>query len=71
MGVSVVFPRLILKHILRIKAFITDEHPQEYIQVNNVIGTVLSNIIRVRFGLHIVAKNFNKYVDTTFLNIPS
>ena len=67
---SVVFPRLILKHILsKIRIVITDGDSQEFSQVDNAIESVIPNAKRVRCGWHIVHKSFEKYIDTTFPDI--
>ena len=48
---SVVFPRLIHKHILHnIKVVITDGDPQEFLQVDNAMENVIPNAKRVRCG---------------------
>ena len=67
---SVVFPRLIPKHVLsKVKIVITDGDPQEFSQVDNAIESVIPNAKRVRCGWHIVHKGFDKYIDTTFPDI--
>ena len=69
---SVVFPRLLPKHILhKIKIVITDGDPQEYGQIDNAIETVIPNARRIRCGWHIVHQGFDRHVDTTFPNISS
>ena len=69
---SVVFPRLIPKHILNnIKIIITDGDSQEYTQVDNSIENVLPNARRIRCGWHIAAQGFDKHVHITFPNILS
>ena len=69
---SVVFPRLIPKHILQnIKIVITDGGPQEFLQVDNAIENVIPNSKRIRCGWHIVHQGFDRYVDTTFPDISS
>ena len=57
---SVVFPRLILKHILsKIRIVITDGDSQEFSQVDNAIESVIPNAKRVQCGWHIIVhKNF-------------
>ena len=57
---SVVFPRLLPKHILsKIRIVITDGDPQEYSQVDNAIESVIPNAKRVQCGWHIIVhKNF-------------
>ena len=67
---SVVFPRLILKHVLsKVRIVITDGDPQEFSQVDNAIESIIPNAKRVRCGWHIVHKGFEKYIDTTFPDI--
>ena len=67
---SVVFPRLIPKHILQnIKIVITDGDPQEFLQVDNAIENIIPNAKRVRCGWHLVHQGFDRYVDTTFPDI--
>ena len=69
---SVVFPRLIPKNILQhVKIVITDGDAQEFTQVDNAIVNVIPNAQRVRCGWHIVHQGFDRYVDTTFPDIPS
>ena len=69
---SVVFPRLIPKHILQnVKIVITDGDPQEFLQVDNAIENVIPNAKRVRCGWHLVHQGFDRYVDTTFPDICS
>ena len=69
---SVVFPRLIPKHILcDIRVVITDGDPQEFSQVDNTIVNIIPNAKRLRCGWHIVALGFEKNVDTTFPDLPS
>ena len=68
---SVVFPRLIPKHILtKFRIVITDGDPQEFSQVDNAIESAIHNAKRVRCGWHIVHKGYEKYIDTTFPDIP-
>ena len=50
---------------------ITDGDSQEFTQVDNAIQNVLPNAKRVRCGWHIVHQGFDRYVDTTFQDIPS
>ena len=69
---SVVFPRLIPKHVLsKVRIVITDGDPQEYSQVDNAIESVFPNAKRVQCGWHIVYKGFEKYIDMTFPDIPT
>ena len=69
---SVVFPRLIPKHILTsIQIVVTDRNPQEFSQIDNAIQTVIQNAKRIRCGWHIVHQGFDRHVDTTFPSIPS
>ena len=69
---SVVFPRLIPKHILHnVKVVITDGDPQEFLQVDNAMENVIPNAKRVRCGWHIVHQGFDRHVDTTFPYISS
>ena len=67
---SVVFPRLIPKHVLsKVRIVITDGDPQEFSQVDNAIESVIPNSKRVQCGWHIVHKDFEKYIDMTFPDI--
>ena len=69
---SVVFPRLIPRHILqKIRIVITDGDPQEFSQIDNAIQTVIQNAKRIRCGWHIVHQGFERHVDTTFPDIPT
>ena len=69
---SVVFPRLIPRHILqKIWIVITDGDPQEFSQIDNAIQTVLRNAKRISCGWHIVHQGFERHVDTTFPDIPT
>ena len=69
---SVVFPRLILKHILHnIIVVITDGDPQEFLQVDYLMENAIPNAKRVRCGWHIVHQGFYRHVDTTFPYISS
>ena len=67
---SVIFPRLIPKHILQnIKIVITDRDPQEFTQIDNAIQNVIPNAKRVRCGWHIITQGFERHVNTTFPDI--
>ena len=50
---------------------ITDGDSQEFTQVDNAIENVIPNAQRVRCGWHIVNQGFDRYVDTTFPDVPS
>ena len=50
---------------------ITDGDLQEFLQIDNAIENVIPNAKRVRCGWHIVHKGFEKYIDTTFPDIPT
>ena len=67
---SVVFPRLISKHVLaKVRILITDEDPQDFSQVDNAIESMIPNAKRVQCGWHIVHKGFDKYIDTAVLQV--
>ena len=69
---SVVFPRLIPKHILcDVQVVLTDGDSQEFTQIDNAKVNVIPNAKRFRCGWHIVAQGFDKHVDTTFPVLPS
>ena len=69
---SVVYPRLIPKHILcDIKVIITNGDPQKFSQIDNAILNVIPNAKRLRCGWHIVSQGFEKNVDTTFSDLPT
>jgi len=69
---SVVFPRLVPKHITQnIKIIISDGDPQEYSQIDNATKMHFPSVTRVRCGWHIVAKGFEKHVDMTFPDVSS
>ena len=69
---SVVFSRLIPKHVLcNTKIVITDGDPQEYIQIDNVIQNIIPNTKRIWCGWHIISQGFDKHVNTTSPDIPS
>ena len=68
---SVVFPRLIPRHILdSMRVIISDGDPQEYSQIDNAIAKYFPNVYRMRCGWHIIAKGFEKHIDTTFPDLP-
>ena len=68
---SVVFPRLLPSHILsKMKIIISDGDPQEYFQINNAIQNHYPQAKRVRCGWHLIAKGFEKHVDSKFPNLP-
>ena len=55
--ISVVFPRLVPKHITQnIKIIISDGDPQEYSQIDNATKMYFPSVYRVRCGWNIVAK---------------
>ena len=68
---SVVFPRLIPAHILKsMRVIISDGDPQEYSQIDNAIAKYFPNVYRMNCGWHIIAKGFEKHIDTKFPGIP-
>ena len=58
-------------HILsKIKIIFSDGDPQEYSQIDNAIYKFLPFAKRDRCGWHIIAKGFEKYVQSSFPGIP-
>ena len=69
---SVVFPRLIPKHIhSKIKIIISDGDPQEYLQIDNAIQVYFPSLTRVRCAWHIISKGLEDNVDMKFPDLPS
>ena len=69
---SVMFPRLISKHVLyNIKIDITDGDSQELTQIYHVIQNVISNAKKIWCGWRIISQDFDKHVNTTFPDTPS
>lgn len=69
---SVVFPRLIPKHIhSKIKIIISDGDPQEYLQIDNAIQVYFPSLTRVRCAWHIISKGLEDNVDMKFPDVPA